>query len=244
MCLAWAPASSPSLVLSPPRSPDTAPFPHSPDGAGYAAAPPPRRAWHTRPLRMARAAPPRARPRSSRALALDDSACALFAQVGFTALMLASARGREGCVRLLLEAEAIEVNAKVSLEHALPQHMRWIRFHVLIPLLASRLSLEQQRSDSIAYRGNQRLPRDRQAPPRRGRRSDASKQYRQDGHRLRTGGWQERGRGAPQRASVRRAHAHRLPSAAERMCRGAVLGARGPRVFGRSANEWRPIVMG
>ena len=25
---------------------------------------------------------------------------------------------------------------------------------------------------------------------------------------------------------------------------GAVLGARGPRVFGRSANEWRPIVMG
>jgi hypothetical protein len=29
MCLAWAPASSPPLVLSPPRSPETAPFPHS-----------------------------------------------------------------------------------------------------------------------------------------------------------------------------------------------------------------------
>ena len=29
MCLAWAPASSLPLVLSPPRSPETAPCPHS-----------------------------------------------------------------------------------------------------------------------------------------------------------------------------------------------------------------------
>jgi hypothetical protein len=29
MCLAWAPASSPPLLLSPPRSPDTAPCPQS-----------------------------------------------------------------------------------------------------------------------------------------------------------------------------------------------------------------------
>ena len=29
MCLAWAPASSSPLVLSPPRSPETAPFPQS-----------------------------------------------------------------------------------------------------------------------------------------------------------------------------------------------------------------------
>ena len=46
MCLAWAPASSPLLLLrspSPPRQrpPDTAPSPHSPDGAGLL--PPPRR---------------------------------------------------------------------------------------------------------------------------------------------------------------------------------------------------------
>ena len=54
-------------------------------------------------------------------------------QSGVTALLYASNNGHEGCVRLLLEAEAIEVNAKVSLEHALPQHMRWIRLHVLIP---------------------------------------------------------------------------------------------------------------
>ena len=41
---------------------------------------------------------------------------------GFTALIAASANGHEGCVRLLLESEAIEVNAThVSLEHALPQ---------------------------------------------------------------------------------------------------------------------------
>ncbi len=77
MCLAWAPASSPPLLLSPPRSPETAPV--SPELAVALAAPPPRRAWHTRPRRMARAAPPRARPRSSRALALDDAACAAFA---------------------------------------------------------------------------------------------------------------------------------------------------------------------
>ena len=48
-------------------------------------------------------------------------------------MLIASCYGHEGCVRLLLEAEAIEVNAKVSLEHALPQHMRWVRFHVVIP---------------------------------------------------------------------------------------------------------------
>jgi ankyrin repeat protein len=53
---------------------------------------------------------------------------------GYTALMLASWFGHEGCVRLLLEAEAIEVNATVNLEHALPQHMRWVRLHVVIPL--------------------------------------------------------------------------------------------------------------
>lgn len=54
-------------------------------------------------------------------------------QRGYTALMYASNYGYEGCVRLLLASEAIEVNAKVSLEHALPQHMRWVRFHVVIP---------------------------------------------------------------------------------------------------------------
>jgi hypothetical protein len=90
-------------------------------GAGCAADPPTRRAWHTRPRRMTRAAPPRARSRSSRALALDDYACASSAQRGYTALTMASGYGHEGCVRLLLEAEAIEVNATdVSLERPLP----------------------------------------------------------------------------------------------------------------------------
>jgi hypothetical protein len=138
MCLVWAPASSPPLLVAlaadTALARDGAIFPTKRGGAGYAAAPPPRRAWHTRPRRMARAAPPRACPRSSRALALDDSACASFAQDGYTALMLASWFGHEGCVRLLLEAEAIEVNATVNLEHALPQHMRWVRLHVVIPL--------------------------------------------------------------------------------------------------------------
>jgi len=83
MCLAWAPASSPPLLLrspSPPRQrPPCAVSPQPRRRWPSAAASPPRRAWHTRPRRMARAAPPRARPRSSRALALDDAACASFA---------------------------------------------------------------------------------------------------------------------------------------------------------------------
>jgi len=42
---------------------------------------------------------------------------------GWTALMLASNKGHEGCVRLLLETEAIEVDdTDVSLELALSQH--------------------------------------------------------------------------------------------------------------------------
>jgi ankyrin repeat protein len=66
-------------------------------------------------------------------------------EYGYTGLMIATLFGHEGCVRLLLAAEAIEVNAKVSLEHALSQHRRWVGFHVVISLLASRLSLEVRR---------------------------------------------------------------------------------------------------
>ena len=72
--------------------------------------------------------------------------------------------------------------------------------------LASLLSSGGQPLDSIALRGNRRPPRDRQAPPRRGRRSDAWKQCRHDGPRLRTAGGQEgeeRGRGPAERAQVR-----------------------------------------
>ena len=45
MCLAWAPASSPPLLLSPPRSPETAPFSPELDvpRAAALAVPPPRR---------------------------------------------------------------------------------------------------------------------------------------------------------------------------------------------------------
>jgi hypothetical protein len=77
MCLAWAPASSSLLLLrSPPRHRHGArpTRRHSPQLAARRRwlcrrpAAPPRRAWHTRPRRMARAASPRARPRSSRVL--------------------------------------------------------------------------------------------------------------------------------------------------------------------------------
>ena len=138
MCLAWAPASSPPLLLSPPRSPETAPF--SPElavqRAAALAAPPPRRPAElgTRVLVAWRAPHPRVLAHAPRVLWHSMTPRVLhLPQIGQTALIMASANGHEGCVRLLLEAEAIEVNAKVSLEHALPQHMRWVRFHVVIP---------------------------------------------------------------------------------------------------------------
>ena len=130
MCLAWAPASSPPLLLSPPRSPETAPVPTARCTArGRAAA-----ELGTRVLVAWRAPHPRVLAHAPRVLWHSMTPRVLhLPQRGWTALIAASYFGHEGCVRLLLEAEAIEVNAKVSLEHALPQHMRWARFHVLIP---------------------------------------------------------------------------------------------------------------
>jgi hypothetical protein len=139
MCLAWAPASSPPLLLSPPRSPETAPVPTARCTARAAAlaAPPPRRPAElgTRVLVAWRAPHPRVLAHAPRVLWHSMTPRVLhLPKAGDTALIVATYNGREGCVRLLLAAEAIEVNAKVSLEHALPQHMRWVRFHVIIPL--------------------------------------------------------------------------------------------------------------
>ncbi len=64
MCLAWAPASSPPLVLSPPRSPEMAPSPQSPL---YSARP----RW----LRRHPAAPPRLAHASSSHGARRTPAC-------------------------------------------------------------------------------------------------------------------------------------------------------------------------
>ena len=105
--------------------------------AAALAAPPPRRPAElgTRVLVAWRAPHPRVLAHAPRVLWHSMTPRVLhLPQFGRTGLMYASWNGREGCVRLLLEAEAIEVNAKVSLEHALPQHMRWVRLHVVIPL--------------------------------------------------------------------------------------------------------------
>jgi hypothetical protein len=102
-------------------------------GAGV---PPPRRPAElgTRVLVAWRAPHPRVLAHAPRVLWHSMTPRVLhLPQRGVTALIYASAYGHEGCVRLLLAAEAIEVNATVSLEHALPQHRRWIRFHVVIP---------------------------------------------------------------------------------------------------------------
>lgn len=109
----------------------------SPELAVALVMPPPRRPAElgTRVLVAWRAPHPRVLAHAPRVLWHSMTPRVLhLPQAGYTALMEASSRGHEGCVRLLLEAEAIEVNAKVSLEHALPQHMRWVRLHVVIPL--------------------------------------------------------------------------------------------------------------
>jgi len=161
MCLAWAPASSPPLLLSPPRSPETAPVPTARCTArGRAAA-----ELGTRVLVAWRAPHPRVLAHAPRVLWHSMTPRVLhLPQVGYTGLIMATVNGHEGCVRLLLEAEAIEVNATVSLEHALPQHMRWVRLHVVIPLLASRLSLEQPRARRVG------------PPPPRGRGDQGQRQ--------------------------------------------------------------------
>ena len=126
---AWALASSPPLLLRSP-SPPTRRRPTrrqqiSPQLAARSAAalavPPPRRPAElcTRVLvaRRARRTP----ASSSTLLASWHFMSPVYAQFGWTALMTATTHGREGCVRLLLESEAIEVNAtEVSLERALP----------------------------------------------------------------------------------------------------------------------------
>jgi hypothetical protein len=82
----------------------------------------------------------------------------VYAQFGYTALMTASTHGREGCVRLLLESEAIEVNAtEVSLERALPQvspkHMPWVSFHVVISVVSCLQNLGYTALHCAAYWG-------------------------------------------------------------------------------------------
>jgi len=128
-------------------------------------------------------------------------------EYGSTALMAASQFGHEGCVRLLIESGATVNATDVSLERPLLSTLPWVRFHIVISFVSSLLSSEHRRrlsfaSRGMASRGMERPPRDRQAPPRRRRRCDASRQSRQDGHRLRTGEGPQRGRGPAERASV------------------------------------------
>ena len=127
----------------------------------------------------ARAAPPRARPFVSPHWPLMMAPVCLVCQDdGRTALMAASVLGYEGCVRLLLDSEATEVNAtSVSLERALTQAHAIGQLQCSDPLVSCLLSSEP-RTVSSAWRGNQRPPRDRQASPRTRRGSDATRQGR------------------------------------------------------------------
>jgi len=157
-----------------------------------------------------RAPHPRMLAHAPRVVALGDSSCASFAQHGSTALISASNHGHEGCVRLLLESEAIEVNATdVSLERARSPAMGPLpTFHVVISFVSSLLSSERRKLSS-AWRGIPRSPRDRQASPRTRRRSDAANQSearnqarlgQQDGPRQRKEAEKVGGRGPAERA--------------------------------------------
>jgi len=167
MCFAWALASSPPLLLRSP-SPPTRRRPTrrqiSPQLAARSAAalavPPPRRPAElcTRVLVARRARARRTPACSSTLLALWHFMSPVYAQFGYTALMTASTHGREGCVRLLLESEAIEVNAtEVSLERALPQvspkHMPWDSFHVVISVVSCLQNLGYTALHCAAYWG-------------------------------------------------------------------------------------------
>ena len=162
-----------------------APFPHSPDGAGLL--PPPRRPAElgTRVLVGARRTP--ACPFVSPLWPLMMAPVCLVCQDdGRTALMVASVLGYEGCVRLLLDSGATEVNAtSVSLERALTQAHAIGQLQCRDPLVSCLLSSEP-RTVSSSWRGNQRPPRDRQASPRTRRGSDAPRQGRRHCPRRRT----------------------------------------------------------
>jgi hypothetical protein len=123
MCLAWAPASSSPLSSVAPAAP-----------ARHGAI------FPTAQLHGARRTP-RARPFVSPRWPLRMARVCVQDLWGQTALMVASCRGHEGCVRLLLESEAIEVNAKgVSLERALTQAHVMVGFHVVTSFVSCLLS--------------------------------------------------------------------------------------------------------
>jgi hypothetical protein len=188
MCLAWAPASSPPLLLRPPspprqRPPDTAPYPHSPGGA------PPRRPAellaHASSSHGARRTPA-CSPIRLTPLALEDGSCVRPGKRTHSSddgLKVRARRVRPTPSRVLGDRQHHERKS----EAPSPKHTPWVGFHVVISFVSSLLSSEQ-RTVSFAYRGIRRPPRDRQASSRRRRQSDSPNQiYRQDGPRLRTG---------------------------------------------------------
>ncbi len=193
MCLAWAPASSPPLLLrspSPPRQrpPDTAPSPHSPDGAGLL--PPPRRPaeWRARARRTPACSPIRLTP-----WALEDGSCVRPGQRMHSSdegLIVRARRVRPTPHRVRGDRQRHDRKSGAPS----PKHTQWVSFHGVISFVSSLLSSDR-RMDSFALGGIPRPPRDRQAPPRRGRRCDSPNQWRLYGHRHRTAVWLQRGRG-------------------------------------------------
>ena len=190
MCLAWAPASTPPLSSVAPAAP-----------ARHGAI------FPTAQLHGARRTPA-CSPIRLTPLALEDGSCVrpvLRFHSSDDCLKGRARRVRPTRHRVRGERER---HARKSGAPS-PKHTPWVRFHVVISFESSLLS-SGRRMVSFALRGNQRPPRDRQASSRRGRRCDSSNQGRRDGHRLRTEGGQERGRGPAERASVRERRPNRM----------------------------------
>ena len=190
MCLAWAPASSPPLSSVAPAAP-----------ARHGAI------FPTAQLHGARRTPA-CSPIRLTPLALEDGSCVrsgLRRHSSDGGLTERARRVRPTPHRVRGERERHERKSGAPS----PKHTPWVRFHGVISFVSSLLS-SGLRILSFALGGTLRPPRDRQAPSRRGRRCDASIQWRQHGPRLRTGEGPQRDRGPAERASVRERRPNRM----------------------------------
>ena len=167
----------------------------------------------------------------------------------YTALIISSRCGREGCVRLLLDSKAAVNATNVSLEPALLEPVPWDRGRVTSDGPGVLLQIYDDTAlHASAYNGylaiTKLLLEGGADPTLRTKAGETALDWARSNGKSEVVALLSEPRYAARVHSDRCADVHECPADAERMCRGAVLGARGPRVFGRSANEWRPITMG
>jgi hypothetical protein len=201
MCLAWAPASSPPLLLWSPSRGSARRIPTAQAALAFCRRPadPPSLA-HTSSWYGARRTPACSPIRLS-PLALDDGSCVRPDQRIHSSPTGRIPRAPWVCrTPPRLRGDRGQRHRGKPRACPLPKHMPWVSFHVVISFFSSLLSSEPQRILSSALRGRQGPPRDRQASPRARRGSDAPRHERRHGPLLGTSAWPQRGRGPAERA--------------------------------------------